>query len=201
MPQFPLSASRHADFQTRNPAFFWPPNITALERIALSSPGDLRQSLSEYLDDIVQIHVVWDTPRQIGGRTIHTRVMNLSHQHRIICTSLATIRIAPDSTYVISTGPKSAASPLPFETNPKFTLLAAGIEKRLAGGKVQDALWRRYSLTAPGVDCEVEESFADRNIFANPAAAQYWVNKHMPDVISKLHPSPMPSPRMKSLVV
>ncbi|KAJ1309916.1 hypothetical protein OPQ81_006675 [Rhizoctonia solani] len=201
MPQFPLSASRHADIQTREAAFFWPPNITALERIALSSPGDLRQSLSEYLDGPVRIHVVWDTPRQIGGRTIHTRVENLSHLHRIICTSLATIRIAPNSTYVINTGPGSPVAPLQFDVNPKFTLLAAGIEKRLAGGKVQDALWRRYSLTAPGVECEVEESFADRSIFATPAAAQYWVNKHMPDVISKLHPSPVPSPRTKPLVV
>ncbi|CAE6436697.1 hypothetical protein ACGC1H_004492 [Rhizoctonia solani] len=201
MPQFPLSASRHADIQTRGPVFFWPPNVTALERIALSSPGDLRQSLSEYLDDPVQINVVWDTPRQIGGRTTHTRVMNLSHQHRIICTSLATIRIASDSSYVIRTGANSSAAPLPFDASPKFTLLAAGIEKRLAGGKVQDALWRRYSLTAPGVECEVEESFADRAIFANPAAAQYWVDKHMPDVISKLHPSPMASPRMNTLVV
>ncbi|CAE6408607.1 unnamed protein product [Rhizoctonia solani] len=200
MPQFPLSASRHANFQTRDPVFFWPPNVTALERVALSSPGDLRQSLGEYLNDSVHINFEWDTPRQIGGRTIHTQVMNLSHQHRIIRTYIATIRIASESTYVITTSSNSAA-PLPFDINLKFTLLAAGIEKRLAGGKVHNALWRWYSLTAPGVECEVEESFADRAIFANPAAAQYWVNKHIPDVISKLHPSPVPSPRMKPLVV
>jgi hypothetical protein len=127
--------------------------------------------------------------------------MNLSHQHRIICTSLATIRLATDSTYIINTGSNSVSTPLPFDVNPKFTLLAAGIEKRIAGGKVYDALWRRYSLTAPGVECEIEESFANRSIFANPAAAQYWVNKHMPDVISKLHSSPIHSPRMRLLTV
>ncbi|KAG8686095.1 hypothetical protein FRC09_012834 [Ceratobasidium sp. 395] len=193
MPQFPLSASRHAELQPRAPAFFWPPNITALERIALSSPGDLRQSLSEYLDEPVQVQVVWDTPRQLGNRTIHTRVMNLSHAHSIICTSLATIRLSETPSSA------QASNPLPFNINPKFTLLAAGVEKRIVAGSVHDALWRRYSLTAPGVECEVEETFANRDIFANLAAAQYWANKHMPDLISKLHPSPMPSPRMALL--
>ncbi|KAG8745317.1 hypothetical protein FRC10_008334 [Ceratobasidium sp. 414] len=198
MPQFPLSASRHADLQPRAPAFFWPPNITALERIALSSPGDLRESLSGYLDEPVQVQVVWDTPRQMGGRTVHTRLMNLSHAHSIICTSLATIRLSNTPTPA-HTASYLKSTPLPFDVNPRFTLLAAGIEKRIVAGSVHDALWRRYSLTAPGVECEVEESFANREIFANPAAAQYWASKHMPDLISKLHPSPMPSPRMAML--
>ncbi|QRV86527.1 hypothetical protein RhiJN_14545 [Ceratobasidium sp. AG-Ba] len=198
MPQFPLSASRHADGQPQAPAFFWPPNITALERIALSSPGDLRQSLSEYLDEPVQVSVVWDTPRHMGGRIVHTRLMNLSHAHRIICTSLATIRLS-DTAGPIHTSAYLKSTPLPFDVNPKFTLLAAGIEKRIVAGAVHDALWRRYSLTGPGVECEVEESFANREIFDNPAAAQYWASKHMPDLISKLHPSPMPSPRMTML--
>ena len=151
---------------------------------------------SEYLDEPVQVKVVWDTPRQSGGRTIHTRLMNLSHGHSIICTSLATIRLAPNSspTTVIN-----MTNPLPFDTNPKFMLLAAGIEKRIVAGAVHDALWRRYSLTAQGVECEVEESFANRAIFANPAASQYWAGKHMPDLLSRLQPSPMPSPRMRLL--
>lgn len=120
--------------------------------------------------------------------------MNLSHGHSIICTSLATIRLSTPTHTLIST------PALPFDVNTKFTLLAAGVEKRIVVGAVQDALWRRYSLTAPGVDCEVEETFANREtLFANPAGAQYWANKHMPDVIAKLHPSPMPSPRMALL--
>jgi hypothetical protein len=126
--------------------------------------------------------------------------MNLSHSHSIICTSLATIRLSNSPSSVHTTSHVHLKStPLPFDVNPKFTLLAAGIEKRIAAGAVHDALWRRYSLTAPGVECEVEESFANREIFANPAAAQYWANKQMPDLMSKLHPSPMPSPRMALL--
>lgn len=56
---------------------------------------------------------------------------------------------------------------------PKFTLCEVGLDhvdkKDLDGGpqvqNLKGQLWRRYILSVEGLDCEIVETFPDRNVF------------------------------------
>ncbi|KAG9035315.1 hypothetical protein FS837_001988 [Tulasnella sp. UAMH 9824] len=159
-------------------SFEWPPCITGLERIALTAKGDLQRTLSAYFSKPIKVERVWEHPPSgpVSSASPDTpvtqvRQVNLLCEGQIVCVCVSTIKMSSVYTAGLFLDEHIAIGQM-YRTlgrTPTFTLTNIGVEGPKGG--VQQ-LWREYTLSAEGFECQIKETFPDRRMFRSDYCAK-----------------------------
>ncbi|CAE6442938.1 hypothetical protein ACGC1H_007599 [Rhizoctonia solani] len=165
----------------------WPDEITGVERAALVSQGNLRQTLQSHFNRDIEVHRIWETPTSGSGPTAsaatpfeQARRVHLVCESHVICVCISTLRItSPHAAHLIAddhltVGEAFRALARQPGAKAEFDLLEVGLEE-VEDGK--ESLWRRYILRAEGFECDIREIFPDREMFAGSEA---WLTNQLP---------------------
>lgn len=165
----------------------WPEEITLVERNALVSQGNLRQTLQSHFNRDIEVHRIWETPTSGSGPTAseatpfeQARRVHLACESHVVCVCISTLRItSPHAAHLIAddhltVGEAFRALARQLDARAEFDLLEVGLEE-VEDGK--ESLWRRYILRAEGFECDVREIFPDREMFAGP---EDWLMNQSP---------------------
>ncbi|KAG8934741.1 hypothetical protein FRC03_010679 [Tulasnella sp. 419] len=154
-------------------SFEWPSYITGLERIALTCKGDLQRTLSAYFGKPIKVERIWEHPASgpVSSATPENPVTQVRQVHLlcegvVVCVCVSTITMTNPYTAGLFLDDRVAIGQM-YRTigrTPAFTLKDVGVEKTEDG---VEQLWRKYTLFAEGFECEIKETFPDRNMFAS----------------------------------
>jgi len=149
--------------------FSWPADVTGLERIMLSARGDLQRLLSSFFARTINIKSIYEhtSPRTHPASpeqpiTQHREVhLVCSGKTTCIATSHVTITAPLAERLFLEERFAIGQMFLKMQAQPQFALLDCGTE--VEDGK--DTLWRRYTLSTEGFECDITEVFPDRDMF------------------------------------
>ncbi|KAI9510030.1 hypothetical protein F5148DRAFT_659223 [Russula earlei] len=165
---------------TTSVEFSWPVDISGLERIMLSAHGDLQRLLSAFFARTINIKTIYahTSPRThvaspeepitqrrevhllCGGKTVCVATSNVT------LTAPLCERLFIDEKFAIGQMFRKLQSP------PQFALLECG-SKSEDGKRV---LWRRYTLSTEGFECDITEVFPDRDMFVQ---GEQWLSREI----------------------
>lgn len=138
-------------------------NLSPLDRIALTSNGNLQRIFSSYYDAPVHVHVDSCVKRQLhptlndndeSSDVIWDRKVRLIVFDQIFCTATSVITVhSPDCVEMVNSGKVGLGQLFRFlDKLPTFTILDAGTTE--CGG-----LWRKYRLECAELTCDILEEF------------------------------------------
>ncbi|KAG8998019.1 hypothetical protein FRB94_010774 [Tulasnella sp. JGI-2019a] len=152
--------------------FPWPKSITGLERITLTSPGNLQRTLSVYFGKPITVEQTWQIPASGAIESASpehpitkVREVTLSIEGKAVCLCISNITMTTPRAARLFLEEKHAVDQMyrMLGRNPEFTLVNVGIDENISGGQ---QLWRSYKLATEGFECEIREIFPDRRIFS-----------------------------------
>ena len=126
-----------------------PPGFSALQRVLLTANGNVERMVSSYYRKPAQLYVVLNNKRG----AVYDREVALMMDGRQLMLAKSTCFLTDYAWESAAATEGLAVGALfrRFNVLPTFTLHAAGI---IAGG-----FWRQYQLQAPGLTCEINETF------------------------------------------
>ncbi|KAH8111050.1 hypothetical protein DFH11DRAFT_1616701 [Phellopilus nigrolimitatus] len=146
----------------------WPKRVTPLERIVLSTRGNLQRILSAFFARPITITSVFaqTTPRPTQKRQVH-----LVCAGRSVCvaTSAVTITNARCAKLFLQEGYAIGQIFRKMGVVPAFELLDVGL---VGDSEKSNKLWRRYTLKIEGFAADIVEVFPDREMFTR---AEEWL--------------------------
>ncbi|KAF8912448.1 hypothetical protein CPB85DRAFT_1375750 [Mucidula mucida] len=175
-------------------SYSWPKGLTGLERIALSSQGDLQRVLSAFFSRPIQIvpltthtritissdlpDVPLDFPNDdalsgVSSTTpiTQTRQVLLQCAGRTVCTATSTVRITSPHAAKLFLVDKYPIGQMfrKLEKLPDFELLDVDFGlpdfDKESKHKSGEQLWRKYRLFVDGYEAEILEVFPSRRMF------------------------------------
>jgi len=160
--------------------FSWPDDISGLERIMLSAHGDLQRLLSAFFARTINIKTIY---AQTSPRThvaspdepiTQRREVHLLCSGKTVCIARSTVTITAQLCERLFLDEKFAIGQMfrKMQTLPQFALLQCG-------GEVEDGnhvLWRRYTLSMEGFECDITEVFPDRDMFV---LGEQWLDREL----------------------
>ncbi|CAE6472699.1 unnamed protein product [Rhizoctonia solani] len=165
----------------------WPEEITQVERVALTSQGDLKRTLQSHFNRDIEVHRIWETPTSGSGPTAsaaapfeQARRVHLVCESHVVCVCISTLRItSPHAAHLIAddhltVGEAFRSLARQPGAKAEFDLLEVGLEE-VEDGK--ESLWRRYILRAEGFECDIREIFPDREMFVS---SEDWLINQSP---------------------
>jgi len=160
--------------------FQWPADISGLERIMLSAHGDLQRLLSAFFARAINIKTIYahTSPRTHVASPeepiIQRREVHLLCGGNTACIATSTVTISTPLCERLFLDEKFAIGQMfrKMQTPPQFALLECG--SRLEDGK--RVLWRRYTLSTEGFECDIVEVFPDRDMFV---LGEQWLGREL----------------------
>ncbi|KAJ3865051.1 hypothetical protein EV359DRAFT_72652 [Lentinula novae-zelandiae] len=159
-----------------------PGKYTGLERIMLAAQGDLQRLLSSFFADTIDIEVIYakNTPRIAPAAPdapiIQTRKVLLKCRSVVVCTATSTVTLTSPECERLILDEKFAIGQTfrQMKQVPAFLLKDIELNETPAG---EEELRRTYTLTSPGIECEILEVFPSRDMFVY---GEEWLTKqHM----------------------
>ncbi|KAH7338981.1 hypothetical protein B0J17DRAFT_398462 [Rhizoctonia solani] len=154
--------------------FKWPEGLTEVEKVGLTTRGDLQPYLSTLLGKIVSFELVGQSELSISPDEASVEVpmrlvrrANLKCHNQTVCKVKASISITSPPT-----ARRYAEDPLPLFDTLRRLGHAAVIQLDQVGISPVDtatgrqAIWRQYSVVSGTFKCEVKETFVDRRMFS-----------------------------------
>ncbi|GAW00063.1 hypothetical protein F5879DRAFT_936302 [Lentinula edodes] len=147
-----------------------PGKYTGLERIMLAAQGDLQRLLSSFFADTIDIEVIYakNTPRIAPAAPdapiIQTRKVLLKCRSVVVCTATSTVTLTSPECERLILDEKFAIGQTfrQMKQVPAFLLKDIELNETPAG---EEELRRTYTLTSPGIECEILEVFPSRDMF------------------------------------
>ncbi|KAL1744216.1 hypothetical protein HDZ31DRAFT_64265 [Schizophyllum fasciatum] len=166
--------------------FAWPPEVTGLERIALSAHGDLQRILSAFFARPINIATVYShtyTEEAEGKRSLslpaddriaatsssspiyQARQVELRCSDKVVCTATSTITLrSPKAAHLFLVDKFAIGQMFNKLGKPADAeLLEVGFDTTEDGTQ---NLWRKYLLHVDELACEILEVFPSRDMFA-----------------------------------
>ncbi|KAI0272738.1 hypothetical protein BC834DRAFT_817261 [Gloeopeniophorella convolvens] len=149
--------------------FTWPVELTGLERIMLSAHGDLQRLLSAFFAQTISIKPIYahTSPRTHTASPedplLQRREVHLLCGGKTVCVATSSVTLTSPLCERLFLDEKFAIGQMfrKMQTPPQFALIDCGI--RFENGT--NALWRRYTLSTEGFECDITEVFPDRDMF------------------------------------
>jgi len=128
------------------------PIFTGLERIILTSDGNLQRTMSAYFNEVVVLELL--KFKQIGGDgSSFEREIVLKCKNKVFCNARTRLSVTSDTVLSLLQDKGMGFGQL-------FTFLKAQpVFKLLDCQKDKKALWRHYKLEIPGMICIITEVF------------------------------------------
>ncbi|KAI0290423.1 hypothetical protein B0F90DRAFT_1825103 [Multifurca ochricompacta] len=150
--------------------FSWPPDLTGLERIMLSAQGDLQRLLSAFFARTINIKPIYahtsprTQPASPEDPITQRREVHLLCDGKTVCVATSFVTITSPLCERLFLDEKFAVGQTfrKMQTPPQFALLDCGIKM---GENEKRTLWRRYTLSTEGFECDITEVFPDRDMF------------------------------------
>ncbi|THH20636.1 hypothetical protein EW146_g748 [Bondarzewia mesenterica] len=150
--------------------FQWPANVTGIERIMLSAHGDLQRLLSAFFARTITIKTIYShtSPRTNTASPeeplTQRREVHLVCNHKTVCVATSTVTITSPHCERLFLDEKFAIGQMFRKVGkvPEFALLDCGTNSD--DGNVEQ-LWRRYILAMDGFECDITETWPDRQMF------------------------------------
>ncbi|KIK69606.1 hypothetical protein GYMLUDRAFT_33982 [Collybiopsis luxurians FD-317 M1] len=172
-----------------------PHKYTGLERIMIAAQGDLQRLLSTFFADIITVEVLYAhntariTPASPESPVIQTRKVLLKCRSVVVCTATSTVTFTSPECERLMLDDKFAIGQTfrQMKEVPDFCLKSVLIAETASG---EEELSRIYTLTCPGIHCEILEVFPSRKMFAS---GEKWLEqqrngfsrwRHEPDASS-----------------
>ncbi|KAH9987147.1 hypothetical protein BJV74DRAFT_878396 [Russula compacta] len=158
---------------TTSVEFAWPADLTGLERIMLSAHGDLQRLLSAFFARAINIKTIYahTSPRthvaSLDEPVTQLREVHLLCNGKTACIATSKVILTTPSCERLFLDEKFAIGQMfrKRQTPPQFALLECGSNTE-DGRRV---LWRRYTLSMEGFECDITEVFPDRDMFIGSA--------------------------------
>ncbi|KAI0030078.1 hypothetical protein K488DRAFT_72493 [Vararia minispora EC-137] len=154
----------------------WPEDVTGLERIMLMARGELQRLLSTFFAETISIKTIYantsprTTPASPEQPITQKREVHLVCKGKTVCVATSTVTLTSPECERLFLDDKYAVGQMfrKMGTPANFDLLDTGVCVDDVTGKRE--LWRRYVLAMPGFECEIVETFPDRDMFTRGAA-------------------------------
>ncbi|KAJ7281549.1 hypothetical protein C8J57DRAFT_1297982 [Mycena rebaudengoi] len=196
--------------KTTTISFSWPKQLTGLERVALSTQGDLQRTLSAFFARPIVLALIYShtyTKRPDGSKEplllpntsavasasaespiFQNRQVHLQCGGKLVCTATSTVKIISSRCAHLFLEEKYGIGQLfsKLETVPSFELLEVGFgghdgAAALEKGSAEGPqLWRKYRLFVPEFECEIVEVFTSRSMFTQDS----WLDEQDATTVS-----------------
>ncbi|KAJ3746969.1 hypothetical protein EV360DRAFT_89920 [Lentinula raphanica] len=159
-----------------------PERYSGLERIMLAAQGDLQRLLSAYFADAINVEVLYATntpritPASSSSPIIQTRKVQLKCRSVVVCTATSTVTLTSPECEALILDDKFAIGQTfrQMKQVPDFMLKKVEVEEVEDG---EEELRRTYTLTSPGIECEILEVFPSRDMFN--IEGEEWLKKRL----------------------
>ncbi|KAJ3290151.1 hypothetical protein HDU76_007435 [Blyttiomyces sp. JEL0837] len=162
---------------SRETAISLPEEISPMERVILTANGNVQRILSAFFNSPVKVEIIrnkrLEASEQTNGSSIaeYDRQVNLLCFDKVCCTATSTV-VLTDERYLKLVAEQNVGIGQLFRylnILPEFDLRNVGRDST--------KFWRRYTLSSPGVICDIEEVFpcglfADSDFFKRAQSAE-----------------------------
>ncbi|KAA1468902.1 hypothetical protein DENSPDRAFT_915591 [Dentipellis sp. KUC8613] len=163
---------------TTSVTYTWPVDVSGIERIMLAAQGDLQRLLSAFFARTITINPIYahNSPRTHAASPeeplTQRREVHLVCARKTVCVATSTVTITTPQCERLFLDEKFAIGQMFRRMGqvPVFALVACGSGDE--NGKRR--LWRRYTLTMEGFECDITEVFPDRDMFVRCEA---WLSE------------------------
>ncbi|KAE9394930.1 hypothetical protein BT96DRAFT_942770 [Gymnopus androsaceus JB14] len=148
-----------------------PEKYSGVERIMLTAQGDLQRLLSAFFADVITVEVLYtnNSPRNVPASPekpiIQRRKVLLKCRGVVVCTATSTVTLTSPECERLILDDKFAIGQTfrQMKQVPAFALK----DVEVVGFPSREELRRTYTLTSPGIECEILEVFPSRRMFVN----------------------------------